>query len=111
VTHPDPPAGAQCRERPALLPVRLQPMVPYGESCRNCLMEMYRCSIGALLEEAGGPRESEIPHGFREGIAEFELLRTEAALQKPEPNTEKELKDRWSSLHRERLRALGTWRC
>jgi hypothetical protein len=86
-------------------------MVPYGESCRNCLMEMYRCSIGALLEEAGGPRESEIPHGFREGIAEFELLRTEAALQKPEPNTEKELKDRWSSLHRERLRALGTWRC
>jgi hypothetical protein len=73
-------------------------------------MEMYRCSIGALLEEAGGPRESEIPHGFREGIAKLELLRTEAALQKPEPNTEEELNDRWSSLHRERLRALGTWR-
>ena len=53
-------------------------MVPYGEFCRNCLMEMYRCSIGALLEEAGGPRESEIPHGFREGSAELELLRTEA---------------------------------
>jgi hypothetical protein len=96
-----PPCG-QCGERPALLPARLQLLVPAGEFCRDCLAGMHERTMRTALEDCE-PLEGDPTFGFHGLVMEMELLRIQAALEEPEPADEREVNSRWSRLLRERF--------